>query len=152
MPPQVISVQEVSRLEGQEVGITTWHRVTQDDVNAFAHATHDTYWIHTDPERAREESPFGTTVAHGFFTLSLCSYFIQQLFTVEGATMTINYGLNRVRFPAPLPVGSQVRGRVALTRVEEVSGGLQCAATVTVEREGEGKPVCVAEILLRYFL
>jgi len=152
MPPQVISVQEVSQLEGQEVGITTWHRVTQEEVNAFAHATHDTYWIHTDPERARKESPFGTAVAHGFFTLSLCSFFIQQLFTVEGARMTINYGLNRVRFPAPLPVGSQVRGRVTLTKVEEVSGGRQCTATVTIEREGHTKPVCVAEVLFRYFL
>ncbi len=150
MPPQVVSVDELSRLQGQELGITNWHRVTQEEVNAFAQATHDTYWIHTDPERAKKESPFGTTVAHGFFTLSLCAYFIQQLFTVKGTKMMINYGMNRVRFPAPLPVGSQVRGRVSLTKVEEVSGGRQCTSTVTIEREGETKPVCVAEVLLRF--
>ena len=152
MPPKVIPVSEISQFEGQELGITNWHRVTQDEVNAFAHATHDTYWIHTDPERATKESPFGTTVAHGFFTLSLCAYFIQQVFTVEGAKVTINYGVNRVRFPAPLPVGSQVRARVTLTKMEEVSGGRQCTTTVTIEREGETKPVCVAEVLFRYFL
>ena len=152
MPPQIVSVGELSRLEGQELGRSDWHRVTQDEVNAFAQATHDTYWIHTDPERARKESPFGTTIAHGFYTLSLCAHFIQQVFTVEGSKMTINYGLNRVRFPAPLPVGSRVRGRVALTKVEEVPGGRQCTVTVTIEREGEAKPVCVAEQLMRYFL
>lgn len=152
MPPKGISIGELPRLEGQELGISEWHRVTQEEINAFAHATHDTYWIHTDPERARKESPFGTTVAHGFFTLSLCVYFIQQLFRVEGAKMTINYGVNRVRFPAPLPVGSRIRGRATLTKVEETSGGPQCTVTVAIEREGEGKPVCVAEVVLRYFL
>jgi acyl dehydratase len=152
MPPQVISVQEVSRLEGQEVGITTWHRVTQEEVDAFAHATHDTYWIHTDPERARKESPFGTTVAHGFFTLSLTAYFLQQVLAVEGAKIAINYGVNRVRFPAPCPVGSQIRARVTLTKVEEVPGGIQCTVSFTIERDGELKPVCVAEKIIRYYL
>ena len=152
MPPRIVPVDQLSLLEGQELGSSGWHRVTQEEVNQFAQATHDTYWIHTDPERARKESPFGTTIAHGFYTLSLCPHMVQEVFKVEGAKITINYGVNRVRFPAPVPVGSQVRGRVTLTKVEKVDGGLQSTLTVTIEREGEAKPVCVAEMLARFFL
>ena len=152
MPPRMIPLDQLSQLEGQELGSSSWHRVTQEEVTQFAQATHDTYWIHTDPERARKESPFGTTIAHGFFTLSFCAHVLQQVFTVEGAKMTINYGVDRVRFPAPLPVGSEIRGRVTLTKVEKVSGGLQATTNVTIEREGEAKPVCVAELLIRFFL
>ena len=152
MPPRIIPLDQLAQLEGQELGCTDWHRVTQEEVNQFGLATHDTYWIHTDPERARRESPFGTTIAHGFFTLSFCAHVLQQLFTVEGAKMTINYGLNRVRFPAPVPVGSQIRGRASLMKVEKIEGGLQAAVAVTIEREGEAKPACVAEQLIRFFL
>jgi len=152
MSQRIIPVDQLSQLEGRELGSSGWHRVTQDEVNQFAQATHDTYWIHTDPERARKESPFKTTIAHGFYTLSLCAHMMQQVLKVEGAKVTINYGANRVRFPAPVPVGSQIRGGVTLTKVEKVEGGLQVTVTVTVEREGEAKPACVAELLTRYFL
>lgn len=152
MPPLVIPVGELARFEGQELGRSNWHLVTQEEVNAFAQATHDTYWIHTDPERARTESLWRTTVAHGFYTLSLTAHFLHQVFTVEGAKVGINYGVNRVRFPAPCPVGSKIRGRVTLTKVEEVPGAVQCTVILTIEREGEIKPVCVAETILRYYL
>ena len=152
MSPLVIPVGELARFEGEELGRSNWHLVTQEDINAFAQVTHDTYWIHTDPERARKESPWGTTVAHGLYTLSLAAHFLRQVFTVEGAKLVVNYGLNRVRFAAPCPVGSRIRGRATLTKVEEVPGGVQCTVTLTIEREGQVKPVCVAEEVLRYVL
>jgi acyl dehydratase len=152
MPPRIIPVDQLSQFVGQELGTSSWHLVTQEEVNQFAEATHDTYWIHTDPERARKESPFKTTIAHGFYTLSLCAHMIQQVLKVEGAKITVNYGANRVRYPAPVPVGSQIRGRVTLSKVEKVEGGLQVTVTVTIEREGEAKPACVAELLTRHFL
>jgi acyl dehydratase len=134
---------------GERLGTSAWHEVTQAQVGLFADATGDHQWIHLDPERAAS-GPFGGTVAHGFLTLSLAPMLLDEVLEVTDASVTINYGLNKVRFPAPLPVGSRVRADVRCAAVEEVPGGLQATFAVTFEREGGGKPVCVAELLFRY--
>ena len=134
---------------GERLGASAWHEVTQEQVSMFADATGDHQWIHLDQERAAA-GPFGGTIAHGFLTLSLAPMLVHEVFEVADAGVTINYGLNRVRFPAPLPVGSRVRADVTCAAVDEVPGGLQATFTVTFEREGGGKPVCVADLLLRY--
>jgi acyl dehydratase len=136
-------------LLGASLGPTAWHEVTQGRVDAFAEATGDHQWIHVDPARAAG-GPFGTTIAHGFFTLSLCATLLGEVLHVEGYGLTVNYGVNRVRFPAPVPVGSRVRGRFTVLSVEAVSGGDQAVIEATVEREGGEKPVCVAELVLRF--
>jgi acyl dehydratase len=124
--------------------------VTQKDIDAFAEVTGDDQWIHVDPERAKE-TPFGGTIAHGYYTLSLLPMFSYRMFSVEGFAMGINYGANKIRFPAPMPVGGKVRVRIALSEVEEIPGGLQFTTTATFEREGGDKPVCVAETLARVY-
>jgi acyl dehydratase len=134
---------------GERLGASAWHEVTQEQVSMFADATGDHQWIHLDQERAAA-GPFGGTIAHGFLTLSLAPMLVHEVFEVADAGISINYGLNRVRFPAPLPVGSRVRADVTCAAVEEVPGGLQATFAVTFEREGGTKPVCVAELLLRY--
>lgn len=145
------SYSELAACVGQEVAVTDWTTVTQESINLFADATGDHQWIHTDPRRAAA-GPFGTTVAHGFLTLSLLARFFEQAFVVEGAQMGINYGLNRVRFPAPVPVGSRLRARLTLRALEPVEpGGVQMTWDVVVEREGSDKPVCVAESLARSY-
>ncbi len=146
-----MKVAELSQHVGEHLGWSDWHEITQDDVNDFARVTRDEQWIHVDPERAARESPFGQTVAHGFLTLSLVSALLAEVLRVEGIALAINYGLNRVRFPAPVPVGSRVRLGAELTAVEEVQPGVvQAVATSTVEREGGDKPVCVAESVVRF--
>ena len=135
-------------LVGQQLGPSEWVEITQDRIDAFAAATADHQWIHVDPERGAA-GPFGTTIAHGYLTLSLLSSFSYELLPLDEARLTINYGLNRVRFPAPVPVGSRVRGRFRVTEVSEVDGGYQLTAEATVEREGSEKPVCVAETIYR---
>jgi acyl dehydratase len=148
----ISSVEELKGLVGQEVGVSEWVEVTQSRVNAFADATEDHQWIHIDVERAKKESPFGNTIAHGFLTLSLLPFFASQAVTVRGSfKMGINYGLNRLRFVSPVPVGSKVRGRFTLQNVEDVSGGVQITWSVTVEAEGGQKPALVAEWLVRYY-
>lgn len=145
------SYSEVVACIGQEVATTEWIEVTQQQVDLFAQATGDHQWIHTDPVRAAQ-GPFGAPIAHGFLTLSLLPRFMQAAFAIEGAQMGVNYGLNRVRFPAPVPVGSRLRARLALTGAETVApDGLQMAWEVTLEREGGDKPVCVAEALVRSY-
>jgi acyl dehydratase len=134
---------------GQRLGVSAWHQVTQEQVRLFADATSDHQWIHLDAERAAA-GPFGGTIAHGFLTLSLAPQLVAEVLEVADAAITINYGLNRVRFPAPLPVGSRVRADVTCAAVEDVPGGQQVIYAVTFEREGGEKPVCVAELLLRY--
>ena len=124
--------------------------VTQERVNQFADATGDHQWIHIDPERAAAESPYGTTIAHGYLTLSLSNMFLPTLITVEQISMGINYGANKVRFPSPVPVGSLIRVGAELTSVDEITGGVQAAITITVEVEGSPKPACVVESLTRY--
>lgn len=134
-------------LAGRELGPTSWLEVTQERIDAFAAATDDPQWIHTDPARAAE-GPFGTTIAHGFLTLSLCVPMLYELLPPSGR-LVVNYGVNRVRFPAPVPAGSRIRGHFRVTATEEVEGGVQAAILATVEREGADRPVCVAELLLR---
>jgi acyl dehydratase len=142
---------EVRARVGQELGVSRWHEVTQDDVNRFADVTGDHQWIHVDIERAKQ-TPFGGTIAHGYFTLSLAPMFSYELFSLEGFAFGINYGLNRVRFPAPMPVGERVRMRARLVSVDEIAGGAQLALELTFEREGGEKPVCVAESLARVYV
>jgi acyl dehydratase len=135
---------------GLELGPSEWTEVAQERVNLFADATGDHQWIHVDPERAAA-GPFGGTIAHGFLTLSLLPQWTFALMHVEDASAAINYGLNRVRFPAPVPVGSRVRASYRIADVAEVEGGVQITTVATVEREGGEKPVCVAETLTRYY-
>ena len=142
---------ELPGLVGTDLGTSDWYEVTQEHVNKFADATSDHQWIHIDVERAKRESPFGTPIAHGYLTLSLMVPLVAQVFTVTDQTMGVNYGLNKVRFPAPVPVGSRVRASVTLKEVEQVAGGLQNVLAVTMEREGGDKPVCIAEWVIRYY-
>jgi len=136
---------------GTELGVTDWHEVTQAEVDAFADATGDHQWIHVDPERAAE-SPLGGTIAHGLYTLSLAPAMTSALLSFEGFAFALNYGYNRVRFPAPLPVGSRVRMRAALADVADIPGGAQITIVQTFEVEGGEKPVCVAESLARVYV
>jgi acyl dehydratase len=146
------SVEEVKTLVGQEVTVSDWVEVSQERINAFADATGDHQWIHIDVERAKNESPFQTTIAHGFLTLSLLSHLAEQSIRVKGNfKMGINYGLNRVRFVSPVPAGSRIHGRFTLQAFEEVSGGIQLTWAITVEVEGAKKPSLVAEWLIRYY-
>ncbi|MCU1615433.1 MAG: putative enoyl-CoA hydratase 1 [Frankiales bacterium] len=142
---------ELPGLAGQELGSSDWYEITQDAVNTFADATGDHQWIHVDVERAEAESPFGGPVAHGYLTLSLLVPLMAQILVVTDTVMGLNYGLNKVRFPSPVPVGSKVRATATLKQVEEVTGGLQLTHSVVVEREGTTKPVCIAEPVYRYY-
>ncbi|MFH8618523.1 MaoC family dehydratase [Streptomyces sp. NPDC017979] len=144
------SADELRAAVGEELGHSGWLEVDQQRIDLFAEATGDHQWIHVDPERAKD-GPFGSTIAHGYLTLSLLPVFVPQVLRVEGMKMGLNYGTNKVRFPAPVPVGSRLRASVALTEVSEAGGGVQVTARVTVEREGGTKPVCVAESVSRYF-
>jgi len=141
---------ELPSLKGQQLGVSEWFEVTQDRVNTFADATDDHQWIHVDTERAAE-SPFGGPIGHGFLTLSLFVPMWSQILHVTDVTMGVNYGLNKVRFPAPVPVGSRIRLVATLLDVEEVKGGLQLTASGVIEREGSDKPVCVLESLTRLY-
>jgi acyl dehydratase len=146
----ISGIDELRAKVGEELGVSEWHEVTQDEIDAFADATGDHQWIHVDPERAAQ-TPFGSTIAHGLYTLSLGPGFTFALFTIEGFAFGLNYGYNKVRFPAPLPVDSRVRMRATLANVEDVPGGVQLTITQTFEREGEDKPVCVAESVARMY-
>jgi acyl dehydratase len=137
-----------TELIGQELGPTDWLEVDQARIDEFARATNDPQWIHTDPVRAAE-GPVGTTIAHGYLTLSLCVPLMSSTLRLTGYRMGINYGVNRVRFPAPLPSGSRIRGRFTVQSVDEVEGGEQGVVLATIEREGSDKPVCVAELVTR---
>jgi acyl dehydratase len=142
---------ELPTLVGQELGTSDWYEVTQEAVNLFADATGDHQWIHVDIERAKKESPFGGPIAHGFMTLSLLVPLASATYRITDSVMGVNYGLNKVRFPAPVPVGSKVRARVVLKESEQIAGGLQNTLAVTVEREGGDKPVCIAEWVVRAY-
>jgi len=145
------TLSELAACVGQEVAISDWITVTQEQVNLFAEATGDHQWIHVDVERARS-GPFGAPIAHGFLTLSLLPRFFQSTLSVQETRMGVNYGLNKVRFPAPVPVGSPLRARLRLLEATAIeNGGYQFAWEVTVEREGGAKPVCVAESLSRQY-
>lgn len=144
-------LEEIQQHVGKELGVSDWHLVTQEKIDAFAEVTGDDQWIHIDPERARE-SPFGGTIAHGYYTLSLAPRFSYDMFKFEGIAFGVNYGLNRVRFPSPMPVGDRVRMRAKLAALDEIPGGAQLTTELTFEREGAEKPVCVAESLSRVYV
>jgi acyl dehydratase len=143
-------LEEVKGYVGKELGVSDWHDVTQEKIDEFAEVTGDDQWIHVDRERAAT-SPFGGTIAHGYYTLSLAPRFSYDMFKFEGFAFGVNYGLNRVRFPAPMPVGGRVRMRATLKEVEEIPGGAQIVTGLTFERDGGEKPVCVAESLARVY-
>ena len=146
-----IDVAHLGDLAGREVGVSDWLVVAQDRIDAFANATGDHQWIHVDPERARTGTRFGTTIAHGFLTLSLVSALVGDAVTVDGVRMALNYGLNRVRFVSPVPSGSRIRARVALAKVEDMADSVQAIWNVTIERDGGDKPAVVAEWIVRYY-
>ena len=142
---------ELPGLVGTELGTSEWYEVTQEHVNLFADATGDHQWIHVDPERATKESPFGGPIAHGYLTLSLLVPLFGGVLRVTDTVMGVNYGLNKVRFPSPVPVGAKVRLTASVKTVEEVTGGLQLTLAAVIEREGGDKPVCIAEPVYRYY-
>jgi acyl dehydratase len=149
---RIIEVEELRRLTGQEIGASEWMRIEQPMIDAFAGATGDRQWIHVDTGRAQRESRYGRTIAHGFLTLSLLSRLSNEAVEVRGAFgMRINYGLNRVRFPAPVPEGSRIRARLALGELQDIPGGHQIVWLATVDVEGSEKPALVAEWVIRLY-
>ena len=135
---------------GEHLGYSDWLEMTQDRIDKFADATGDQQWIHVDPERAKQ-GPFGACIAHGYLTLALVNLFLPQIVEVRGISMGVNYGSDRLRFPAPVPVGSRIRGGGELIQLEEVKGGVQATIRVTVEVEGQDRPACVVETISRYY-
>ena len=135
---------------GQHLGYSDWLEISQERIDQFADATDDHQWIHVDPERAKQ-GPFGACIAHGYLTLSLVNRFLPQIVEVRGISMGVNYGANRLRFPAPVPVGAKIRGGAELVEAEEVKGGVQATIRVTVEIEGSQRPACVVDTISRYF-
>ena len=148
---EIASLDELKALVGQEVAVSDWVQISQERVNQFAEATGDYQWIHLDVERCKRESPYGGPIAHGYLTLSLLPMLMQNSVRMTDVRMGVNYGLNKVRFPAPVPVGSKVRSRTTVLSVEDIEGGAQVTWLVTVEREGGDKPVCVAESISRRY-
>ena len=148
---EIASLAELKSLVGQEVAVSDWVEISQERVNQFAEATGDHQWIHLDVERCKRESPFGGPIAHGFLTLSLLPMLMQNSLRMTDVRMGVNYGLNKVRFPAPVPVGSRVRSRTSVLSVEDIEGGAQVTWQVVIEREGGDKPVCVAESISRRY-
>jgi acyl dehydratase len=148
---EVTGLDALKALVGTELGRSRWFEVGQDRIATFADATDDHQWIHVDPDRAARESPFRTTVAHGFLTLSLLPSMLADVLVMADAKLVVNYGLNKVRFPAPVPAGSRVRAAIVLAALDEEAGSSQLTLDVTVEREGGTKPVCVAEFLVRRY-
>jgi acyl dehydratase len=147
----IADLDHLRQLQGQEVGVSDWFEVTQERISAFADATDDHQWIHVDAERASRESPFRTPIAHGFLTLSLVSALMRNALSIGRLRMAINYGLDRVRFVAPVAAGSRIRATIALASVTDVDGGAQATWKITIEREGSDKPCLVAEWLVRYY-
>ena len=145
-----IALADLPGMVGKHLGHSDWETIDQDKINRFADATGDHQWIHVDLERAKA-GPFGTTIGHGYLTLSLIPVFVFQILKVEGAKLVVNYGINKARFPAPVPSGSRVRMGGEIASVEEVSGGLQVTLGCTFEIENQPKPACVAEIVFRYY-
>ena len=147
----VVQLAELGGLVGREIATSDWMVVSQDRINAFADTTDDHQWIHVDAERARAETPFGTTIAHGFLTLSLTSALLRNAVRIDGPRMTLNYGLNRVRFVSPVPSGSRIRARIAVGKVDDLEDSTQVIWNITIEREGSDKPCVVAEWIGRYY-
>lgn len=151
MTTTVATVHDLAPLSGQHLGYSAWAEVTQERVNTFADATDDHQWIHVDVERATRESPFGGPIAHGYLTLSLLIPLWSEILTVETMGVAVNYGLNKVRFPAPVPVGSRIRLGATLASVEEITGGVQVTVDCVIEAENADKPVCIAQPVLRFY-
>ena len=145
------TVADLQAVAGHEIAVSEWMTISQDRVNLFADATDDHQWIHVDAERAKRESPFGGTIAHGYMTLSLIPTLFESVVELPPGKMSINYGLNKVRFPTPMLVGGRMRGRFTLMALEKINGGIQTTWQVTMECEGSDKPVCVAESVLRKY-
>jgi acyl dehydratase len=153
MPPLVMETPHSLRgFVGREIATTEWFLVAQDRIEQFAATTEDRQWIHVDPERAQRDSLYGTTIAHGFLTLSLLSHFLRQAIQIgNGVRMSVNYGLNRVRFPSPVPAGSRVRARFTLQTLKDMADGVEATFSVVIEGENSEKPCCVAEWVIRYY-
>ena len=145
-----VKLRELESRVGQEVGVSPWVEMPQERIDLFARATEDFQWIHVDPERAKK-SPFGTTIAHGYLTLSMLPKLAESTFEFSDRKMGVNYGLNKVRFTAPVPAGAKIRGRFTLQKYEKLDGGVQVTWSVQVEREGGDKPVMIAEAIGRHF-
>lgn len=151
-PLAVENLESLKSFVGREIGVTDWFTLTQERIQQFAEATEDRQWIHLDRERAKKESPYGATIAHGFLTLSLLSYFLKQALEIHGGMrMGINYGLNRVRFPTAVRAGSRIRARVTLQSLKELPDCAEATFSVSVECEGAEKPCCAAEWIVRYY-
>jgi len=148
---ELASLRDLKDRVGEEVVVSGWLEMTQERINGFAQATGDHQWIHVDPERARRESPFGVPIAHGFLTLSLLSKFLSESVRFSQSKMGVNYGINRLRFTAPVPVGARIRARLTVKRLEELQGGVQVTWAVVLEREGSDKPCLIAEWLTRRY-
>ena len=142
--------EELRALVGEELGVSDWLEITQERIDQFADATGDHQWIHVDPERAKD-GPFGTTIAHGYLTMSLAAGLVPSVVRVQGFSMAINYGIDKLRFPAPVPVGSKLRVHVQLTAVDDVANGIQSTYRLTFEVDGSEKPACVADVLYRWY-
>ena len=153
MAPVVLEdVRALKEFVGREIGVTGWLSLTQKRIEQFAEATEDRQWIHLDRDRASRESPYGMTIAHGFLTLSLVSYFVREAIEIRGGVrMAVNYGLNRVRFPSPVRSDSKIRARIAVLTLKELSDAVEVTYNVTIENEETHKPCCVAEWVLRYY-
>ncbi len=154
MPPLVVeTLQSLKDLVGCEIGVTDWFLVAQERIQQFAEVTEDRQWIHVDRERAQRESPYGTTIAHGFLTLSLLSQFVKQAIQIRsGIRLAVNYGLNRVRFPSPVRADSKIRARATLQSLKELPDGVEAVFSISVEGQGTKKPCCVAEWVVRYYI
>jgi acyl dehydratase len=152
MAPLIIKdLQSLREFVGQEIGVTEWFLISQGRIEKFAEATEDRQWIHLDRERAGKQSPYGTTIAHGFLTLSLISHFLKELMQIpNGVRLAVNYGLNRVRFPAAVRADSRIRARVSMLDLKELPGSVDATYAVTIEIEQSEKPACVAEWIVRY--
>jgi acyl dehydratase len=153
LPLVVEDLHSLAGFVGREIGTTEWFTVSQDRIQQFAETTDDLQWIHIDPERAQRDSPYGTTIAHGFLTLALLSHFLRQTIQIgSGVRMSVNYGLNRVRFPSPVPAGSRIRAHFTLQALKDISGGMEAMYSVVIDRETSEKPCCVAEWVIRYYV
>ena len=148
---EILDVRRLRERVGEEIAVSEWFEISQERINTFADATDDHQWIHVDPARAATESPFKTTIAHGFLTLSLVPMLVRRAMKITNVRMAVNYGSNRLRFVAPVPSGSRVRGRFTVGAVEEIGGGVQVTWNLTIERDGGDKPCVVAEWLVRYY-
>jgi len=153
MPPLYVkNPQALKEFVGKELGVTEWLRITQERIQQFADATEDRQWIHVDTARAKNESPYGATIAHGFLTLSLVSHFLKEAIQLQGGVrLAVNYGLNRVRFPAAVRAGTRIRARIGVLAVKELADSVEATYSITVESENSEKPSCVAEWIVRYY-